>query len=359
MNSSEAIGRCNQCDFCFWFVNDSPYCTLCDTSYNPSDIFQADRHGETAVTSDISSNLDFLIENLRLRSLILVNLRVLDIQLERDIHSMLSLIESLSSLMQVTNSEIDILEDHRISVSPSDDEMASYQLEFLNNTSHSPDAMHPVEVDQGNNRGSNTSRKKNVMTLLHRIPCKDLNHDPSIMYCATVTIGETQIKAKVLHIGQVMVQSNSMNMTLSNLPIITAKDYNDGIVIEKDNWDIVIIETLRDLPSTMINYLSQKSPKFVMLIDDGSIGLSPNYPIASKDDTIILLENSIGCKFLRMNQTSCSLSLEVAFDRECSMCCEKMDKIIILPSCRHIFHDTCGARWLNERQSCPLCRMPV
>ncbi|KAF6147671.1 hypothetical protein GIB67_036057 [Kingdonia uniflora] len=47
----------------------------------------------------------------------------------------------------------------------------------------------------------------------------------------------------------------------------------------------------------------------------------------------------------------------------CGACLDEFllgDKIVDMP-CLHTFHESCIVRWLNEHNSCPLCRfkMPI
>ncbi|KAK8955862.1 E3 ubiquitin-protein ligase [Platanthera guangdongensis] len=49
----------------------------------------------------------------------------------------------------------------------------------------------------------------------------------------------------------------------------------------------------------------------------------------------------------------------IAVDDDCSICIgqfEQGEEILILPSCKHIFHATCVNEWLQSHNTCPLCR---
>ena len=40
----------------------------------------------------------------------------------------------------------------------------------------------------------------------------------------------------------------------------------------------------------------------------------------------------------------------------CAICLERQsDKAAFLPNCRHFFHQTCIERWLQQKNTCPLC----
>jgi Ring finger domain/PA domain len=44
---------------------------------------------------------------------------------------------------------------------------------------------------------------------------------------------------------------------------------------------------------------------------------------------------------------------------ECAVCLQSMqagETIMVLPSCRHAFHDSCAATWLQSHNTCPYCR---
>jgi hypothetical protein len=45
--------------------------------------------------------------------------------------------------------------------------------------------------------------------------------------------------------------------------------------------------------------------------------------------------------------------------RDCAICCESLQisqKILQIPSCGHIFHETCALLWLTKHHTCPYCR---
>ena len=47
---------------------------------------------------------------------------------------------------------------------------------------------------------------------------------------------------------------------------------------------------------------------------------------------------------------------------ECSICLEALqhgERILELPSCKHVFHKRCLTPWMKQRGSCPSCRAPV
>jgi hypothetical protein len=46
-------------------------------------------------------------------------------------------------------------------------------------------------------------------------------------------------------------------------------------------------------------------------------------------------------------------------EMECSICFEKINKKSISLKCNHIFHKECISKWLQENNSCPLCREKV
>ena len=43
---------------------------------------------------------------------------------------------------------------------------------------------------------------------------------------------------------------------------------------------------------------------------------------------------------------------------DCSICIEKVDRGFKL-ECGHCFHSGCLNRWLEEKNSCPICRHPI
>jgi hypothetical protein len=54
-------------------------------------------------------------------------------------------------------------------------------------------------------------------------------------------------------------------------------------------------------------------------------------------------------------------SADVQKETKCSICLEqfaKGEKVCELP-CKHIFHDACVRKWLQQKASCPVCRMPL
>uniref|UniRef100_A0ACD5Z9K7 Uncharacterized protein n=1 Tax=Avena sativa TaxID=4498 RepID=A0ACD5Z9K7_AVESA len=49
-------------------------------------------------------------------------------------------------------------------------------------------------------------------------------------------------------------------------------------------------------------------------------------------------------------------------ERDCAVCLEAFgddDGVKVVPACGHVFHAPCIDRWLDERNSCPVCRCAV
>ena len=48
-----------------------------------------------------------------------------------------------------------------------------------------------------------------------------------------------------------------------------------------------------------------------------------------------------------------------SLSRDCVICCETYqirDKVLQIPSCGHVFHESCALVWLNKHNTCPYCR---
>ena len=55
---------------------------------------------------------------------------------------------------------------------------------------------------------------------------------------------------------------------------------------------------------------------------------------------------------------TCNLALQSVV-KECIICCEMLDRklrVVQLPACGHIFHESCALTWLTVNNSCPYCR---
>ena len=53
---------------------------------------------------------------------------------------------------------------------------------------------------------------------------------------------------------------------------------------------------------------------------------------------------------------TCGLKIKMGgVDHECSICGETMDKVVMLPACKHFLHERCAEKWLVKSPSCPLC----
>jgi len=44
-----------------------------------------------------------------------------------------------------------------------------------------------------------------------------------------------------------------------------------------------------------------------------------------------------------------------ADDNTCSICLEEQAETVATPGCRHVFHEACMKRWLEQKDTCPLC----
>eukprot|EP00980_Cylindrotheca_fusiformis_P031171 scaffold25929_cov255-Cylindrotheca_fusiformis.AAC.3 len=85
--------------------------------------------------------------------------------------------------------------------------------------------------------------------------------------------------------------------------------------------------------------------------DAERLGLSIPVAMAKLEDGQRLVASSQGtrtCNF-RFQQLS----------RDCAICCELLQiaqKILQIPTCGHIFHESCALQWLTKHHTCPYCR---
>ena len=42
-------------------------------------------------------------------------------------------------------------------------------------------------------------------------------------------------------------------------------------------------------------------------------------------------------------------------DNTCSICLEEQAETVATPGCRHVFHEACMKRWMEQKDTCPLC----
>ena len=54
----------------------------------------------------------------------------------------------------------------------------------------------------------------------------------------------------------------------------------------------------------------------------------------------------------------CSLTIQ-SLSKDCVVCCDTFqvsDTVLQMPSCGHVFHETCALTWLTKQNTCPFCR---
>ncbi len=72
--------------------------------------------------------------------------------------------------------------------------------------------------------------------------------------------------------------------------------------------------------------------------------------IVKKERKQILLERTLGNRSL----------FQKAASNHCTICLGSMsEKMVILQTCKHAFHQKCIFTWLERKNSCPLCRTSV
>jgi hypothetical protein len=59
-------------------------------------------------------------------------------------------------------------------------------------------------------------------------------------------------------------------------------------------------------------------------------------------------------KYDRLQNKSCAICLE---NYKCTE--TDIDNIVILPKCKHYFHEECINAWLTQKHECPVCREKV
>jgi hypothetical protein len=76
---------------------------------------------------------------------------------------------------------------------------------------------------------------------------------------------------------------------------------------------------------------------------------------------IVMVKQSDGKEILKSFQsklTKCTLTIEVVV-KECIICVDCLvdgQTALKLPSCGHMFHESCAMMWLTNHHSCPFCR---
>mmetsp|Transcript_70898 Transcript_70898/g.205333 ORF Transcript_70898/g.205333 Transcript_70898/m.205333 type:complete len:375 (+) Transcript_70898:60-1184(+) len=70
-------------------------------------------------------------------------------------------------------------------------------------------------------------------------------------------------------------------------------------------------------------------------------------------------------EYCKQNQSAGGISSVTAtfkvqsLSKDCVVCCETFkakDTVVTLPSCGHVFHETCAMTWLKSHNTCPFCR---
>ena len=76
------------------------------------------------------------------------------------------------------------------------------------------------------------------------------------------------------------------------------------------------------------------------------------------DDAVMATLREVGFKRKRRR----GASVTDMQPSECSICLEALqhgERILELPSCKHVFHKRCLTPWMKQRGSCPSCRAAV
>ncbi|KAI2513835.1 RING-like zinc finger [Fragilaria crotonensis] len=204
---------------------------------------------------------------------------------------------------------------------------------------------------------------------IDNIPRTNLKLDHSKLYRAAVQVdGREKLNAIVINPG---LQSLPLNgdKTLVSLGSsnITIDEQCRFSTLVEDEAAIVILERWRDIPDRTIEILRSLSFGGLILIDNAdAASCITQYTKARFPNflPVIVVKEYAGEALLRQRRTDpsrlvCKLTLEIAVERECSICFEQMDMVMHFPQCGHIIHETCGVKWLRSQKSCPYCRQEL
>lgn len=132
--------------------------------------------------------------------------------------------------------------------------------------------------------------------------------------------------------------------------------YNNDINANQDQETVIAIDTenssLIELILNLVNMNYENEEienilNYIMQNDSNRYGTPP----ASKKEVEKLMKYDITQKLLN----------ELGLENECAVCKEEFivgSQGLILP-CKHYFHQDCLLPWLNEHNSCPVCRFEL
>lgn len=225
-----------------------------------------------------------------------------------------------------------------------------------------PEAMDPQQ-------GASRSRPTAQQTLA-TMPRIILQPTMSMMLQATVRVGNKSYEAVCGDFGSAPpIDLKDKGLVLAEPRTGKGAKISDATKLGVQCGAILYMERGDGITFVRKAMLAQEAGASAVVIGNNT---SISWPYVMKDSVgeatklglripVVMLKQSDGQALVKSCQDctqSCTLLIQKAA-KECIICVENMSvghTVVQLPSCGHIFHDTCAMTWLKHHNSCPYCR---
>lgn len=104
---------------------------------------------------------------------------------------------------------------------------------------------------------------------------------------------------------------------------------------------------------------AEKMGQIELLTQENSTIKMLNTEMSQEIETLTMLKNELEHSLASSNSTVSEVTLEAELeDTTCTICTEEM-RLRKCERCRRRFHKSCVENWLQESNSCPMCRTPM
>jgi hypothetical protein len=225
-----------------------------------------------------------------------------------------------------------------------------------------PEAMDPQQ-------GASRSRPTAQQTLVS-MPRIILQPTMSMMLQATVLVGKKSYEAVCGDFGSAPpIALHDKGLVLAEPRTGRGEKISDATKIGVQGGAILYMERGDGVTFVRKAMLAQDAGASAVVIGNNT---SVSWPYIMKDSVgeatklglripVVMLKQSDGQALAKSCQDctqTCTLKINKAA-KECIICVENMGvghTVVQLPSCGHVFHETCAMTWLKHHNSCPYCR---